>query len=253
MTDQPAIQIKVSAALFRAVAQCQSKEKTRYYRNGVYVQPHPEKGAVLIATDGHRMLVAHDAEGVCDKPAIIQLLPVAFEPLKKSPDASLAMTSDGIVTIGFFRSEKSTVVDGTFPDWPRVLKSILEGAKATPPVFGAASFNGEYFGSFGKIAKLLAPHGSPIVRPVVFNGSDPALILFPNAQNAFGVLMPMRSGETLLGAMPAFMQPIMEPKVAEPEAAPVAATQATARKKQVKRPVTRKPAPKLRKAKRKAA
>ena len=55
--------IRVNADLFKLVHAAISKEETRYYLNGVFIEPHPVGGAVLVATDGHRMLVAHDEKG----------------------------------------------------------------------------------------------------------------------------------------------------------------------------------------------
>lgn len=40
-----------------------SKEETRYYLRGVHIEGHPVQGAVLVATDGHMMAVAHDPDG----------------------------------------------------------------------------------------------------------------------------------------------------------------------------------------------
>ena len=53
------------ASLFR------STEGTRYYLNGVYVEPAAGGGVVLVATDGHRLCVFHDAEGFIDTPSIV--------------------------------------------------------------------------------------------------------------------------------------------------------------------------------------
>jgi DNA polymerase III sliding clamp (beta) subunit (PCNA family) len=63
----------VNADLFRIVYSCVSTEETRYYLNGVHVEPHPVKGAILVATDGHRMLIAHDKDGSCSGPIIVQM------------------------------------------------------------------------------------------------------------------------------------------------------------------------------------
>ena len=66
--------IDVNAMLFKAARECQSSEETRYYLGGVYVQPHPERGALLVATDGHRLIAIHDETGICEKPAIVRTI-----------------------------------------------------------------------------------------------------------------------------------------------------------------------------------
>jgi DNA polymerase-3 subunit beta len=207
--------ITVDAKLFVACAQVQSTEDVRYYLNGVYVQPHPIKGALLIATDGHRMMVAHDEEGEVSKAAIIKLPKEAMAFKFKAPtvEPKLRIDADGIATLATYRSEQSTVIDGTFPDWPYVMRPILANAKKRfygKEVLGAASFNGKYLGSFGAIAAFLKGDKSAPVKVVSHNESDPALVLFPSDDRVFGVLMPMRAS-TPGNALPIFMKEVLEP------------------------------------------
>lgn len=49
-----------NADLFRIAYSCVSTEETRYYLNGVHLEPHPCGGAFMVATDGHRLIVVHD-------------------------------------------------------------------------------------------------------------------------------------------------------------------------------------------------
>src|SRR5690554_1106144 len=56
----------VDASLFRVAAMFQSTEETRYYLNGVHIEQHQDEGVFLVATDGHRLLVAHDVSGKID-------------------------------------------------------------------------------------------------------------------------------------------------------------------------------------------
>lgn len=210
------VSIKVDARLFAAVAQVQSTEETRYYLIGVYVCPHPLKGALMVATDGHRMMVAHDPDGECSKPAICSLPKEALSLKFKEPTVALKIEIDldGIATLATFRSDKSVFVDGTYPDWVAVLRPTLELARRRfhgKEVNAPASFNGDYLGSFGKIAKILVSQKTSVaVRVVSFTESDPALILFPREPHAFGVLMPMRAAVEG-NALPLFMKEVLEP------------------------------------------
>lgn len=209
-------QIKIDGQLFRAASVCVSKEETRYYLCGVYVQPHVDGGALLIATDGHRMFVARDPNAVCTKSAIVSLDKEAHLSLARAlkvGDVSISITNEGIASFATYLGAKSTFIDGTFPDWPRVLRPILELAKKRfhgKPVYDVASFNGDHLGSFGKISALLTPSASVAIRLVSFSEGDPALILFPNEPNAFGVLMPMRTTNPE-SALPAFMKAVLDP------------------------------------------
>ncbi len=49
---------------------------SRYYITGICIRPHPKKGIVLVATNGHTMAVIHDENGTTDMPeAILPLNP----------------------------------------------------------------------------------------------------------------------------------------------------------------------------------
>jgi hypothetical protein len=48
-----------------------STEKTRYYLNGIYIDPHKDGGAVMTATDGHKLVSIYDPNAICvGKPQI---------------------------------------------------------------------------------------------------------------------------------------------------------------------------------------
>ncbi|WP_088211124.1 hypothetical protein [Shewanella sp. Shew256] len=43
-----------------------AKNDVRYYLNGFHVKPHPEKGVILTATDGHCLVTIYDEDGFSD-------------------------------------------------------------------------------------------------------------------------------------------------------------------------------------------
>lgn len=43
-----------------------AKNDPRYYLKGFHVKPHPEKGVILTATDGHCLVTIHDEDGFSD-------------------------------------------------------------------------------------------------------------------------------------------------------------------------------------------
>jgi hypothetical protein len=213
--------IEVNATYFRAAAQCQSQEDSRYYLQGVYIQPHPIKGAVLTATDGRRLISIYDKEGECSAARIIAIDPKAIDDRAMSAMTKAKIVApkvrvddDGIATIGTYRSLKTCVIDGSFPDWitaaiKPVLQSEIDG-KYTP-----ASFNHEYLVSFSKIARML---GNASIRMISFSESGQALIRFGDVDFAFAVLMPMRT--TITNSIPSWMQPILAPPPVLPEPSP---------------------------------
>lgn len=237
--------ISVSANLFRAAAECVSTEETRYYLNGVYVSSHPKKGVLLVATDGHRLMCVHDEDGKCNKAQIVGLEAKhidakslkAMRVAMPGEEPRLTVDSDGIATFGTFRSLKSCIIDGVYPDWPRVVAPVL--AKAKEGKFSPATVNQKYLSAFGKIAVMLSRDGDPNApfRVISHTDADPLLIRFGSCDNAFGVLMPMRS--SISNELPIFVQPILEPPAPTPKKKAPARTP-SARKKIVKRPVARK-------------
>lgn len=43
-----------------------AKQDPRYFLKGFHVKPHPEKGVILTATDGHCLVTIHDEDGFSD-------------------------------------------------------------------------------------------------------------------------------------------------------------------------------------------
>jgi DNA polymerase-3 subunit beta len=105
-----------------------STEETRYYLNGIYLHEVPS-GPYLraVATDGHRLAQAQLArpEGASGMPGVIVPRKTVLE-LGKLLDSS-----DGELTIGLSASKirfsmgeivlTSKLIDGTFPDYERVI------------------------------------------------------------------------------------------------------------------------------------
>lgn len=123
--------IHVRADLFRAVNMARSYDATRYYLGGVYVEPCSRGGAVLTASDGHILISAWDSVGVCEAPAIVQLDKTRLAACKSPPrreDRFVTVSSDGMAKIvgagddpTLYEQQHSVIVEGTFPDWRRVV------------------------------------------------------------------------------------------------------------------------------------
>lgn len=184
----------VNADFFRAAALFQSTEETRFYLAGVSIEPHPERGALLVATDGHRMLVVHDEDGQCSADRyIVRLDKSALTAAGKRgraqavPNRIIGELPSDPVRIegagGVLALCPNWNVDGTFPDWRRV-------APQKAPELRSAWYNSRYLASFEKAAGLLRDGAQSIT--ISGDGNGPALIRFAFVPFAFGVLMPMR-------------------------------------------------------------
>lgn len=106
--------------LFDHASFCQSSEETRYYLNGVYLHSH-KGNARAVATDGHR-LARIDSTIQADFPGIIIPRKIVGELRKLHADevmvqiseTKLRVTAGDVVLL-------SKVIDGTFPDYTRVV------------------------------------------------------------------------------------------------------------------------------------
>lgn len=207
--------IRVNADLFRIVYTTVSSEETRYYLNGVHIEPH-QNGALMVATDGHRMIVAHDTAGECTESAIVKLPRFALAQCrtpKMFEKKRVVEVENGSATIiemvpaekkGEFLRESlltahKAIIDGTFPDWMRLVPSEISGSGTSGAV------NPKYIKAWGDVGvELSRLYGG--VGSIALYSSDPnspMLVRFEGAKNVFGIQMPMRT--KLSPRLPDFM------------------------------------------------
>lgn len=203
------VNFKVSAPLFLRALECASKEETRYYLQGVQVEANPAGGALMIATDGSKLVVICDPDGYCEGAGIIsadKAIRDACKPQRgMSVDPFLVGTGDrlGIAynrDIGpealasdpgaFIAVQlRGAFIDGSFPDWRRVIphnRAAIESSVAFDQRHGAA------------LAKALSgATGHAKSQALRFFGTgsdlDPFIVSGDGTINGFGVLMPMRA------------------------------------------------------------
>lgn len=118
--------IQVNANLFARVAVAQSTEATRYYLHGVCIQPHPRgEGVTLTATDGHCLLTAHDPKACpAALPAagvIVNLGKDGLKAARKGQTVTIDPTTSQARVDAAWISPATTIVDGNYPDWRRIL------------------------------------------------------------------------------------------------------------------------------------
>ena len=174
--------MQLNIRLLKAAALAVSKEETRYYLKGVAVQAGP-RGAFLVATDGHRALAFRQSgEALPEVNIIIPADIIAGIKLNKHVEiAELTQESathwrlDYVGTSVIFAP-----IDGTFPDWRRIIPKETDGKPA--------QFNPAYVGDFAKVTKALGQGQTAFA----YNGDKPALVMFGDDIDGFGVLMPMQ-------------------------------------------------------------
>jgi DNA polymerase-3 subunit beta len=188
-----------------------STEETRYYLRGVYVTPHEDPntglGALMVATDGHRMALFYDREGYAERPAILSLdwkssviksgSGRRTTPLRLFIDDDVGMTyvhnSENPAerlgkAIGTILVEE---IDGTFPDFWRVLPSEGDRVPMTQGV--DAKFLADVAASLKR-----ANHDSSQINMYVHDPMAPMWVRGSHDDSAF-VVMPVRWGELQSG------------------------------------------------------
>jgi DNA polymerase III subunit beta len=113
--------------LLTAASGCMSDEETRYYLRGVNFCE--ESGSfVLVATDGHRLAHVATESAYAGPPVIMPAPAVKLALALGFTDARLALSEKRVQLScdGFALTTKA--VDGTFPDYTRILPKDLTGA-----------------------------------------------------------------------------------------------------------------------------
>ncbi len=59
--------IRFQAKYLRPLSQFKAKLDIRWYLNAILAEPHPQGGAMLVATNGHMLMAIHDAQAVCSQ------------------------------------------------------------------------------------------------------------------------------------------------------------------------------------------
>ena len=78
-----------------------AKQDVRYYLNGFHVKPHPQKGVILTATDGHCLVTIHDEDGFSDGEYIYQISKelVKAANKKRFPSIQNIFINDGVAML----------------------------------------------------------------------------------------------------------------------------------------------------------
>lgn len=226
--------LKINSGLFYAAHIFASTEETRYYLNGVYVEPHPKGGVTMTATDGHRLACIYDRDGSTDRPLILTFDKKDLAKLKPSPSTENheLVTSGSEMTHGKFRIDLNTEkgeakscffaseIDGTFPAYKKVIAHFKTDRKPC----GEVGFNAKYLGDFGTAATMIGcalgfgARSPGIGMAIGDDDKSPALITFGPAGTAFGLIMALRTEH--LATPPAWYIPEPTPEpTPEPETA----------------------------------
>ena len=185
--------IRIPGNIYNALRACSATDDVRYYLNGILVDVANQK---LVATDGHRLFAYPidaekselDPESLDDK--IVEL------PRRKADAAGeivITFTAEQTTITSFSTTgrqkwvEVVAIVDGTFPDYAKVIPPWGEGPRDKVPL---VSYNPRLI---GEVVAALNPVGFPCrVVPTDPKGTSALLVQLDGYPDATLVLMPMR-------------------------------------------------------------
>jgi DNA polymerase-3 subunit beta len=193
-----------------------TKEVSRY--SLVRVEPHPDGGAVIVATDGHTMGVFHDREGKCDEPVTIAFRPEIARLAKAKRGTIRQIRVNGDLDIvqpatrkdvarTLVRFFDAVVTDNSqFPSWRSVMPSATEAVKHS-------TFNGNYLARCALAKQEYRNEGIAIFQ----KDATTQAVIRTSRDDFVGIVMPMRV-DGLDTPYPKVFQPFLtpKPKAAEP-------------------------------------
>jgi hypothetical protein len=174
----------------KAVALAAANEATRVYLVGVQIEYTPETGPLIVATNGHVLLVARGAEpdpAGRDTPAKVFIPSHVVKTLKlhrSFTTCDLTPGQDGTWTlthVGQMLAFKADP-DHSYPEWRRVVPSHTEPG-------APAYLNPAYITLMAKAGALV---GDATPRFVTSGVEGPAWVEYSPGVDMFGVIMPMR-------------------------------------------------------------
>lgn len=140
--------IQFKAKYLKALLPFVCPHEIRYYLRGIHIEPADIGGAYLAATDGHTLLLIHDATAICSAPISFHVCRDAlkytvarrsiFPMLKASIDADVRinpiterLTLEAASHELYVQAGKCVIdCHGKFPEWRRVLPNFKKLAPA---------------------------------------------------------------------------------------------------------------------------
>jgi len=119
---------RVSAVAVKLVFPFAAQNDIRFYLNGINIRPLEDGSVMVVASDGHRIIIVRDPNGYAEREVIVR---VDKDALKHASNAKhtldvmsrgMAMFS-GEVAQPLFIQPGNSLIDGTFPRVERILST----------------------------------------------------------------------------------------------------------------------------------
>lgn len=186
------------------LAAFKSKHDIRFYLNGFYIEPARggDKGVYLAATDGHSLVVIHDASGEASEPGIFPIPDVLLKhcgAVKKKLHKAVFAERRIVIANGFATSTLGPIateesisaaiapIQGKFPDLRRVVNADFDKMPGTAVV----TLNAQYIARLKKIGKLQSNSVPTQIRAA---DSSSSVYLLPKLidHRILVIIMPMK-------------------------------------------------------------
>jgi DNA polymerase-3 subunit beta len=228
---------RVNPKYFAAMSVFMAVRDVRYYLEGVFIEPHPEKGVIMVATDGHTLGLIHDPDGWVAAPIIVggiskklisacstagvehrmtvpKLLYISQMGAVVTGDANIFAEVNPFAMLSLHMS-KIEIIDAKYPDWRKVVCLKREAGESFPCV------NAVYLARLASVAKLLIPNHKYGQGVEMFFGERNTSVVarfttHDLEQRFVGLLMPMHN-EAPKKQLPDWLMPTEEPAAAEPK------------------------------------
>lgn len=228
---------RVNPRYLAAIALFRAKKDVRYYLQGIYVEPHPEKGVIITATDGNCLGSIHDPQGFAEQAFIFQpheriIKACKLKAWQKAwrPEAAwiaerhvvvvsnlgkdIAQDAQPAEPVMFgenhIEAAPSALVDGKFPNWRRLFE--YERKEPVPSTF--PWLRTEVMQPFLDAAKIINPGFTAAIHCQPHGESASSYVQIhpsPDDPDArfIGLAMPMRPSQSKTDRMPAWLAKIL--------------------------------------------
>lgn len=185
---------KILAQYYADAGKFVTREQSRYSLDTLRIEQHPERGVVIVATDGHSLCLFHDLGGECPADGVTlryrgSLADMCF------PERMLEVNDDGSASVLWQTKEEvrfsDIESDGKFPNWRAILPQWKKEVSRT-------DYNPEYIERCASLCGAHYPHlaiwsGAEI--PQLPGQDGPSVIRPYERDDCFFLVMPMRRSD----------------------------------------------------------
>lgn len=136
------MKLNITSRFVAAIAQFKATSDIRYYLMGVYVEPIPTGGVLIVGTNGHALAVWRDLSGEIERPAILRvgrpLLTACAgkgKRLQIADDRLVVVDTKGLELYAqnkYSNKPGDWAIEAKYPDFRKVLKNGHSGLPMDP-------------------------------------------------------------------------------------------------------------------------